>query len=260
MHDIDRTQVGFGGSMETFQYPATSGVFNETQEMDLAAGLLGTNTEAEFDYFLGDLLSKAGQAVGKFVSSPTGQALGGLLKGAAGKLLPMAGQALGTYLGGPTGGQIGSQLASTAGGLFGLNEAESAEQEFESAKTFVRLAADAVKNAASAPPGANPVAVAQAAITEAAKIHAPQLLAPPAPPPQQHESFFGDGGGGQGFPGSMSMGQFSGQGGPGRQFNGQSSMPFGQPQAGQQPSEQVMGRAHSGRWLRRGNKIVLLGV
>jgi hypothetical protein len=258
MHDIDRTQVGFGSTMETFQYPASAKVFSETQEMDLAAGLLGTNTEAEFDYFLGDLISKAGQAVGRFVSSPTGQALGGLLKGAASKLLPMAGQALGGYIGGPTGAQIGGQLASTAGGLLGLNtEAEAAEQEFEAARTFVRLAGDAVKNAAAASPSANPVAVAHAALTEAAKTHAPILIAtaPPSTAAPQGEAFMGDSGG-MGF----GRGTSDGYGG---QFPGvrPGGFPYGQPTEGQEPGGgPSMGRAHSGRWIRRGNKIVLLGV
>jgi hypothetical protein len=61
---------------------------------------------------------------------------------------------------------------------------EAGEQEFEAAQTFVRLAGDAVKNATSAPPGANPNAVAQAAVTQAAQVHAPGLLGPePAPGP-----------------------------------------------------------------------------
>jgi hypothetical protein len=262
MHDIDRTQVGFGSTMETFQYPAPAKVFSETQEMDLAAGLLGTNTEAEFDYFLGDLISKAGQAVGRFVSSPTGQALGGLLKGAASKLLPMAGQALGGYIGGPTGAQIGGQLASTAGGLLGLNtEAEAAEQEFEAARTFVRLAGDAVKNAAAAPPSANPVAVAHAALTEAAKTHAPILIAtaPPTAAAPQGEAFVGDSGG-MGYGRGMSDGYGFQQ--PPGQFPGMrpGAFPYGQPAEGQEPGGQSMGRAHSGRWIRRGNKIVLLGA
>jgi hypothetical protein len=251
MHDIDRTQVGLGNPMDALQHPAPGKVFSEGQEMDLAAGLLGTNNEAELDQFLGDLISKAGQAVGKFVSSPTGQAIGGLLKGAAGKLLPMAGQALGSYLGGPTGGQIGSQLASTAGGLLGLNsEAEAAEREFEAARTIVRLAGDAVKNAAAAPPTANPIAVAQAAMIEAAKAHAPALLAPTpapltatplAPSAPQKEAYYPYG---------------SGQSGGGQpSFGG----PFGGPGYGG-PQDSGIGRQVSGRWIRRGNKIVLLGA
>src|SRR5262245_22143012 len=115
MHDIDRTQMEYG--LETFEFGET-GVFNENQENELAAELLEISSEAELDHFLGDLIKKAGSAVGSFISSPTGQALGGLLKGAAKKVLPMAGQAIGGYFGGSTGAQIGGKLASAASNLF----------------------------------------------------------------------------------------------------------------------------------------------
>jgi len=162
MHDIDRTQmVQMGRDMETFEYPgASSRVFSEQQEMELAAELLEIGSEAEFEQFLGDLFNKAKSAVGSFISGPTGQALGGLLKSAAGKLLPMAGQAVGGYFGGPTGAKIGGTLAQKAGDIFGF-EAEQEEAEFEAATNFVRLAADAVKNLGSAPQAGNPRALAQ---------------------------------------------------------------------------------------------------
>lgn len=219
-HDIDRTQVEFGQT-ETFEYPTTSGVFSPNQEMDLAAQLLGVSHEADLEYFIGDLISKASQAVGRFVSSPTGQALGGLLKQAASQVLPMVGQAIGSRFGGPAGGQIGSQIASAAGRAFGL-DTEVTEQDFEAAQTFVRMAGDAVKNAASAPPGANPQAVASAAVTQAAQVHAPGLVASGAPPLP-------------GMPGALAKPEF----------------PTGTPGAP---------HARSGRWIRRHSTIVLFGV
>jgi hypothetical protein len=180
MHDIDRTQIG--REMETYEYPSggygSGKVFNEQQEWEMAAELLEVGNEAEFEQFLGDLISKAGKAVGSFLSSPTGQAVGGVLKSAAGKLLPMAGSAIGGYFGGPAGAQIGGKLAQTAGGLFGLGEAEAEEHEWEAATTFVRLAGDTVKNAAAAPPGAHPQQVAQQALAQAAQTHAPGLVGP----------------------------------------------------------------------------------
>lgn len=204
MHDIDRTQIGTR-EQETFEYPpsggATGRVFNEQQEMELASELLEVNSEAEFEQFLGDLISKAGKAVGSFISSPTGQAMGGILKSAAGKLLPMAGSAIGGYFGGPAGAKIGGQLAQTAGGMFGLGEAESEEREWEAATTFVRLAGDAVKNAAGAPANANPRAVAQNAVAQAAQIHAPGLIGPAG----------GPGPGGDGPEGPMGRGGRSGR-------------------------------------------------
>jgi hypothetical protein len=89
------------------------------------------------------------------------------------QLLPVAGKALGTYLGGPAGGQIGGTLGSAAGGLF---EAETEERDWETANQFVKLATEATKNAAEMGPGGDPHAVAQKAIVEAAKVHAPHLV------------------------------------------------------------------------------------
>jgi len=173
MHDLDRTQIGL--TPESFGPSRGGMVLNEDEQMSLAAEMMEVNSEEEFEDFLGDLISKGAQAVGSFISSPTGQALGGVLKGAAKQLLPVAGQALGGYLGGPSGAQIGGQLGSAASGLF-ESEAEMEEQEWEAANTFVKLATDAVKNAASAPPGADPVAVAKSAVVEAAKVHAPAIV------------------------------------------------------------------------------------
>jgi hypothetical protein len=179
MHDIDRTQMEFAPEMESFEFSGGAEVFGEQEAMELAAELLEVTNEQELDHFLGDLISKAGKAVGSFISSPTGQALGGLLKGAAKKVLPMAGQAIGGYFGGAGGAKIGGQLASAAGNVFGL-ESEGGDRELEAATNFVKLAGEAVKNAATNPQGTNARAVATAALTEAAKVHAPGLLGPAA--------------------------------------------------------------------------------
>src|SRR5262244_3075170 len=123
--DFNEAQVPWQGQGEA--------VFSEAEEMELASDMLGITSAAELDRFLGGLIKKAGQTVGKFVSSPTGQALGGILKGAAKQALPIVGGALGGYVGGPTGAKVGSQLASAASKFFGLElEGLSAEdQEFE---------------------------------------------------------------------------------------------------------------------------------
>jgi hypothetical protein len=140
-----------------------------------------------------------------------------VLKGVAKKALPLAGGAIGGYFGGPLGAKIGSGLASAAGSALGL-EAESFEQEdreLEGAKQFVRIAADTVNRAVSAPANADPRAVAQAAAVAAARKFAPGLIS----------------------------------GGNGTALTA--------PGAG----TQVAGRPrHSGRWMRRGTKIVLFGV
>ena len=163
---------------ETEWGPGAGTVFSEVDEMELAAQLLGVHDEQELDRFLGDLIGKAGQAVGAFVRSPTGQALGGIIKSAARQALPAAGRAIGGYVGGERGAQLGAQTAAAAGRIFGLElEGLSPEdKEFEIAKSFVRFAGDAVTHAAAGPPSAPPQAVAQSAAIQAAQRHAPGLL------------------------------------------------------------------------------------
>src|ERR1700730_19302100 len=98
MHDIDRirleTQSESGmfeaapfeaesfefAQAETEMYGETGEVFGETAQMELATELLEVTTEAELDRFLGELIERAGRAVGEFVRSPEGQAIGGILK------------------------------------------------------------------------------------------------------------------------------------------------------------------------------------
>jgi hypothetical protein len=184
---------------------------NESMEMELAAELLDVSNEEELEQFLGSLIKKAGRAVGSFVRSPVGKALGGILKAAAKKALPVAGGALGAYLGGPAGARIGSQLASKAGRVFGLElEGLSPEdQEFEVARKFVRMASSAARMAAKAPATVSPQTAAKKAFAVAARRHAPGLL--------------------------------------------RISTPYSMQTAG-------YGYGRSGRWIRRRNKIILLGV
>jgi hypothetical protein len=223
MHDLDRTSgrgqmeaFEFAGEGETFgefggeyegEFQAEQQeVFQEAELQELAAELLSVSNEQELNQFLGGLIKKAGSAIGKVVRSPIGQALGGVLKKVAKTALPMAGAALGNLVLPGVGGAIGSKLGSAAGSMFGL-ELEGLSQEdreFEVAKQFVRLAADATKTALSAPPTVHPAAAAQNAINQAAQRFAPGLA-----------------GGGNGLAGGSGM---------------------------------------SGRWVRRGRRIILYGV
>lgn len=202
MHDIGQTQMeynqeqpGFetgsesGFEAEQFEYPQgewgaeagefneLSGLLSEADEMELANELLGVSNEAELEQFLGDFIKKAAQAAGKVIRSPVGQAIGGVLKGVAKKALPLAGGAIGGYLGGPLGAKIGSGLATAGGKALGLEaEMEQEDREFEGARQFVRLAADTVKKAVSAPSNADPRSIAQSAAVAAARQFAPGLL------------------------------------------------------------------------------------
>lgn len=153
-------------------------VFDESTEMELADELLTVTNEAELDQFLGSLIRRAGRSLGRFVRSPVGQALGGMLKSAARRALPVVGGALGSAIGGPAGGALGSRLASAAGQVFGLElEGLSPEdQEFEVARRFVRFAGSAARRAAAAPRNLPALAAARSAVNAAARRHAPGLL------------------------------------------------------------------------------------
>lgn len=152
-------------------------VFDEVEEMELAAELLGLQSEEEMEEFLGKLIKKAGGAIKKFASSGVGKALGGVLKTVAKKALPIAGAALGNMVLPGVGGMIGSKLASAGGKLFGLElEGMSPQdQEFEIARRFVRLSGEAARQAARMPLQGSPVNAAKDAVLAAARIHAPGL-------------------------------------------------------------------------------------
>jgi hypothetical protein len=182
MHDLDRTLRSYeseGAEHESFESSelyqeiyGEDGWHGETSDSelnDLAAELLAVSDEAELDQFLGGLLKKAGRLAKR---------LAPILKPIAKKLLPIAGRAVGTFFGGPVGGAVGGKLGSFATRLFEVNfeTMEPQEAEMEVARNFVRLATAAANNAASAPSTADPNQVVRAAMTAAARAHAPGLL------------------------------------------------------------------------------------
>ncbi|MEU4065086.1 hypothetical protein AB0F25_22170 [Streptomyces wedmorensis] len=122
------------------------GTLDEVQEMELAGELLEVTDEAELDHFLGKLV----RAAAPLLRGGPGKALKGLLRGAAKQFLPVLGSVAGNLVLPGAGGLVGSQLASKAGSLFGLElEGLSREdQEFEAARQFVRFAADAARTVA----------------------------------------------------------------------------------------------------------------
>jgi hypothetical protein len=206
MHDIDRvrleTQSEAGpfelGEIPQFEFAETGEVFGETENMELASALLEVSSEQELEQFIGDLVGKAGRALGQVVDLPAGKSflqvvnqLVGLpagkslrraLKDAARHVLPSIGSSLGRYFGDDTGAKLGGQVAHAAGRVFGLElEGLSGEdREFEVARRYVDFAAEAVRNLAenlaeNAAAG-DPRSAAKAAATAAAQTHAPGLL------------------------------------------------------------------------------------
>jgi len=134
----------------------------------------------------------------------------------------MVGGALGNLVLPGVGGALGSKLGGMASKLFELEEEFVATEqgEFEVARRIVRLTAGAAQNAAQAPPNAPPSAVAQQAIAQAARRYAPGLLDPRVARAVAQATRTGGPSGG--------MGQTTG--------------------------------ARTGRWVRRGQKIVVLGA
>lgn len=215
MHDIDRTFMEYtpetsafeGENFEfSYEWNGESGeVFNESEIMELASELLEVSNEEELNYFLGNFIRKAASTVGAAIKSPVGQQLGGVLKGAAQKALPIIGGAVGQHFGGDSGAKWGQRIGAGAAQLLGVEtEGLSHEDEsFELAKQYVRFAADAVKNAATAT-GGDPASIVKAATNQAAQKYAPGLVKGP-----------------------------------------QSTRTAG---------------SQSGRWVRKGNRIILFGV
>jgi hypothetical protein len=189
MHDFDRTQLEASetelGNEQEFgesapgatQGEGAESPLHENLEIELATELLEVGSEFELEQFLGNLLSKVGGAVGSFVRSDTGRALGGILKNAAKQALPVLGRGIGQMISSDRGGDLGASAGQLAGQALGLElEGLSHEdREFETARQLVRLAAAAVRRAALAPTG-HPVAVARRAFASAARKHAPGLL------------------------------------------------------------------------------------
>lgn len=160
MHDIDRAMFEFeqetyetggpgetaGESHETFEYESFEASHEaEALEMEYAARLLEITNEQELEDFLGGLLSSATSAARSFISSPTGQALGGVLKNAARQVLPQVGGIVGNAIGGDFGRRIGSAGGRWLGRQFEYEGLSAEDREFEVARAFVRTARDAAQ-------------------------------------------------------------------------------------------------------------------
>jgi hypothetical protein len=145
---------------------------NETQEVELANRALESASEQELEQFIGDLLSTVTDRAGRFARSKTGRHLAGMLKQAAVQALPSPGAAVA----GPSGGRLGPTWQDSAR-CFGLDpEAMTAsEAEFDLGRNFVRFAECAARQALRRFNSAPPQQVARQAVNAAARIHAPGL-------------------------------------------------------------------------------------
>jgi hypothetical protein len=183
MHDLDRIQLETGeyeygelaaGELEGRLVVSAPGA--ESHELELTSGLLEISSEHELEQFLGDLLSNAVGAVGRFARSPTGAALGGILRDAAHAALPT----LGYHAAPGRGGELGGRIGAAASQLFELEleGLSNEDKEFELARRYVQWARDAARLAASAAGRvpAPPARIARAAAAKAAHRYAPGML------------------------------------------------------------------------------------
>ena len=214
MHNLDRTmfetstehseQEDFLGILSSLLKGETGEAeaeteYGETGELEAAAELLEVRDEAELEDFIGDLFGTVARGARDFAGSPTGQALGGIVKMAAKQALPVIGRGVGGWIS-PGLAEPGAGVGDAVGDLLGLElEGLSGEdREFEVARALVRFAQAACRNALramqagdvgapqtvgsgrprrGAPAPAQPIAVARQAAAAAARQYAPGLVA-----------------------------------------------------------------------------------
>lgn len=148
-------------------------------ESELAMELLEITSEEELDQFLGKLARSVVRGAGKFIRSPIGKALGGVLKSVAKAGLPMVGGALGSFIAPGVGTALGTKLGSMASKLLEAEEAEALGEvaaEEEAARRFVSFARASYRNAYRTPRSVPPPVAVRAATVGAARMYAPTLL------------------------------------------------------------------------------------
>ena len=270
----------------------------ESEEIELASELLEITSEQELEQFLGNVFKKVARGVGTFVKSPVGRALGGVLKSVAKKALPVVGGALGSMVAPGIGTALGSKLGSLASGLFEveLEGMPMEHAEFEVARRYVNLAATAARTAAMARPraGAHPLTIARSAVARASRVYAPGLyrqmarsmtpgagrpgitrpgmarpgMAPSARRPVPTPIAPGRPGSIPPRPGYVPRPGYAPVPGYAPYPAGATmpdveptTTPFGAPDDGIDPYQTATdGMPLSGRWVRRGRKIVVIGV
>jgi uncharacterized protein (DUF697 family) len=279
----EEEEFGTGFESELEQYVAEiqqlggeyESPLGEVEEMELATRLLEVQTEEELEQFLGNLVSRVARGVGGFLRSKAGKALGGILKNVAKTALPVVGGALGSVVAPGAGTAIGSKLGTLATRLFEveLEGMEQEDQEFEVARRYVRLAAASARNAALARRRANPNAAARAAVLAASRRYAPGLFrrfrvfASPAPFYWPQPVPDGDQPPAPAFApptfaaaAAPEPAQPPADEPPVDQAAGQASELEGEYWPGMHGAAGNSRRPQSGRWVRRGRKLVVLGI
>jgi uncharacterized protein (DUF697 family) len=151
---------------------------NPAHEAELASRLLEVSSEAELEYFLGDVVNVVGRAargIRDFAVSPAGQAVVQAVKPLAKAALPWVGGAIGSAIAPGIGTAAGRALGTAASSLFEmeLGEMSGEQAEYELARRVVQLTSSAARTAALAPPVAPPQEQGQLAVWRASRRFAP---------------------------------------------------------------------------------------
>jgi hypothetical protein len=202
--------------------------------------------EAELENFLGKLIRRAWRGIRK-VAGGVLRPLGGVLKMVAKRALPFLAGAAGTFFGGPVGGALGASVGSAISKALEL-EYEALEQEdkeYEMARSYVRMAASTARQAAMAPPNVSPEVAVRNALLAIVQRYWPGIslsglgLAANGGTQARMNPAMGS-----------SLGSWQNAGQPGGARIGSVQLGGGG----------TRGQSRSGRWVRRGQVIVLLGV
>ena len=234
----------------------SGGTFGELQEAELAAEILEVTDEQELEEFLDGLM----KAAGSFLSGPIGNALGGVLKNVAKTALPVVGGALGSFVAPGVGTAIGSRLGSFASNLFETGYETGYEQEqLETARKVVQLAKTAAQMAQAAPPHIPPQIVADQAVQEAAERLG--ILPPPQHEgewSQEAEYGYGVRDHRRGSSGGRDRHGWSAA--PPSSYAGYGSYDPAATSDGDGSPQDPYSRPTTGRWIRRGGRIIILGA
>jgi len=205
---------------ESAAFGDASRVLSDAEEMEMASDLLSVTNDAELEQFLGKLFKKVTRKVGRFMKSGVGRRIGGFIKGIAKKALPVLGGALGSAI--PIPG-IGTALGSALGGAAGKMfglELEGLSPEDQEFEAAKRVVRLATTAAANAAK-ASKTPASPAKIAKVAIVKAIQKHAP-------------------------GIVKRSGYGSYG-------------PSAGHR-GHRITPRGRTGRWVRRGRYIILIGA
>jgi len=168
MHDLDRTSfemdseaLGYGEFELESELPGGTfdRPFSEAELDELALELLQVQDERELDQFLGSLFSKAVRAIGKFVRSPAGVALKGIVKNAITSAVPVLGGVVSSLL--PAAG-AGADVGAAIKSELEFEGVPTENRDVEAAKKVIEVGGAAAQQVAAMPPNAPPQAAVDA--------------------------------------------------------------------------------------------------